>query len=104
MDARPEALALSGVEVEAVSDPSAVPDPGRFGRGVVLLRIHPDAPAAEAGLRPGDIIVRAMRENVDGPQDLTRVVGDREQTVLIAVRDGEYMELVLHRPSRADLD
>mgnify|MGYP006289699627 CR=1 FL=1 len=95
-----EVPALAGLEVETVGagDREALKVPDDYGRGVVVTRIHPDAPAAEAGLLEGDVIVRAMRENVDAPTDLERVVGQRDHTLLMASRDGELMQLVIQPP------
>jgi S1-C subfamily serine protease len=100
MEVTESAPALSGLELSAVgaADRDRLEVPDEYGSGVVIEDIHPDAPAAEAGLRPGDVIVRAMRDDVDSVDDLSRVVGQRGHTVLIAVRNGEYMELVIQKP------
>lgn len=39
-------------------------------RGVVITGITPEEPAAEAGLRVGDVILEAGRTRVETPQDL----------------------------------
>lgn len=95
-----EAPSLSGLEVETLgaADRERLKVPDEYGNGVLIQNLHPDAPAAVAGLRKGDVIVRAMRENVDEPGDLTRVVNTRDHSVVIAVRNGEYMQLVLQPP------
>lgn len=92
--------ALSGLDLEPLSDDDRerMKVPGDYGKGVLITSVHPDAPAAEAGLRPGDVIVRALRTEVDMPTDLRDTVGDREQTLVIAARDGQLMQLVLQKP------
>lgn len=92
--------ALSGVELMAAG-PSERERQGvsdKWGTGVVVTRMHPDAPAAQAGLEPGDIIVRALRENVNAPDDLRTTVGERRQTMVLVFRDGRPFTTVLQRP------
>lgn len=95
-----EEPALSGLELETLGagDRERLKVPDRFGSGVLVTKIHPDAPAAEAGLQPGDVIVRALREDVNEPGDLRKTVGQRKQTLLIASRDGQLMEVVILKP------
>ncbi len=98
-----EQPALSGIELQELTDADrqALKVPDRFGKGVVIRRVHPDSPAAEAGLRPNDVVVRAMRKNVDRLEDLTSEVADRDHTLLVASRDGNLMELVIQKPFKA---
>lgn len=99
-----EAPSLAGLEVESLgaADREKLGVPDDYGTGVRITRVHPDAPAAEAGLRAGDVIVRAMREDVNEPADLTRAVGRRDHSVLIAVRNGQMMQLVVQPPYRPE--
>ncbi|MDR7418321.1 MAG: trypsin-like peptidase domain-containing protein [Armatimonadota bacterium] len=78
---------------------------GRPGaRGVVVLTVLPDGPAARAGLRgqnqepPGDIIVAIDGEPVDDWDDLLSLLGEREpgeRVRLGLLREGRYLELAV---------
>lgn len=66
------------------------------GRGVVVAGIQQGSPAAQSGLRPGDIIVSVNRVPVKTVQDLSKVLkqgGDR--LLLRLIRGNAALYLVL---------
>lgn len=66
--------------------------------GVLVRGVDPASPAAEAALKRGDVIVRALREKITSTEVLRTTVGSREQTLLTVYRDGYPFQVVLHRP------
>jgi hypothetical protein len=48
-------------------------------RGVLVVEVEEDGPASEAGLKPGDVIVRFDGEDVETPADLTELLSDAEE-------------------------
>lgn len=73
--------------------------------GAVIVDIDRDGPAAEAGLRPGDVIVRAGNRPIDGPATLAQTIkkeaAKQNKTVLLMVeRRGEPL-FVAVRPAKA---
>jgi S1-C subfamily serine protease len=46
--------------------------------GALLMQIEPDGPAAKAGLLPGDVVIRLDGVNINGVDDLIRVL-DRDR-------------------------
>ena len=72
--------------------------PEKLAGGVVVTRVHPTSPAAEARLKPDDIITRAHKSDVTRLEDLQHAIGDREQTMLRVYRNGRPFDVVLHKP------
>lgn len=70
--------------------------------GVVVKRVDPASPAAEARLEKGDVIVRAQRDKITGENSLRASVADRDHTVLTIYRGGFPLQVVLHKPFRGD--
>jgi serine protease DegQ len=65
-------------------------------RGVVVLRVVEDSPAAEAGLQPGDVIVAMDDARVDTVEDLFGELRQRKpggQVRLTIVRDGREQQV-----------
>lgn len=75
------------------------------GRGAVIGEVYADTPAAEAGLRAGDVITRVDRTNVDDFDGLRGIIATLApgHTVLLEVeRDGETLELTAVLGDRAN--
>jgi hypothetical protein len=47
----------------------------RLGAGALITQIVPGSQAAAAGMKPGEVVVRADGESVGAPDDLVRIVG-----------------------------
>ncbi|GAB3735458.1 Do family serine endopeptidase [Luteimonas pelagia] len=65
-------------------------------RGAVVTRVHAGSGAEAAGLRPGDVVVAANGERIDGPADLhnfegLQIVGSRVD--LDIRRDGQPLQV-----------
>ncbi len=68
-------------------------------QGVVVTQVLPGSPAAEAGIRPGDIIQEVNRQPVASARDFSRVVaqgGDRDFVVVVN-RGGATTYAVIER-------
>lgn len=95
-----------GVRVEDVDDEAA----GELGlddpRGARVTGVEEDAPAASAGLREGDLILRFDGEEIRSVAHLVRLVRETpsgRDVELRVLRDGDRRNLTVevgHRPSR----
>lgn len=85
-----------GIEVQAL-DPVLAESFGLDqARGVLIAGILNRGPAALAGLRPGDIIVRLDGQRVDNPRDALNIISRKrpgERIAIEARRDGEPLQL-----------
>ncbi len=76
-------------------------------RGVVVVEVAPDSPAAERGLAPGDVIVEVQQQRVNTPQELqeqiARLRRQNRATALLLVesQSGQrFIPLRLRGPER----
>lgn len=82
-------------------DPETAKDLGlpESTSGVVIVGIEPGSPAAETGLRPGDILTKANGAPVGTPSDLkTQIASAREagkKSVLALVKRGDNQRFVV---------
>lgn len=91
---------LTGLETRelSTSEISELGLPEKLAGGVVVTRVSPTSPAAEARLQPDDIITKAHKTDVTRLEDLQHAIGDREQTMLRVYRKGRPFDVVLHKP------
>ena len=70
--------------------------------GVLVTSVHEDTPAAEGGLRAGDVIVGLGDEDIDDPDDLRRALSDLEpgEVSVRIVRDGAEQTLTVELEER----
>ncbi|MGB7433686.1 MAG: Do family serine endopeptidase [Ahrensia sp.] len=54
-------------------------------KGAIIADADPDAPAAAAGMRAGDIIVSVEGQAIDGPRELSRAIADFEPGTTVAI-------------------
>lgn len=69
-----------------------------FAKGVMIYRVQPHSPAAEAGLQPGDVIVKAKDSDIGGIADFNRAMGRvkvGDALSLTILREGEPMKVQL---------
>ncbi len=90
-----------GLEVREITPPLAE----RLGlgadHGVVVTKVVPHSPAANAGLRPGDVLVEFEQEPVQDPADFQRRFGELtpgDTALLLVNRKGNTLFLTLRIP------
>jgi len=75
-----------------------IPQDVTIGR-VIASQIRADSPAAEAGLQPGDVIVRAGGHKVESTIDLTRAINlNGGGTMKWLIERGENQEVIRVKP------
>ncbi|MBW1691914.1 MAG: PDZ domain-containing protein [Deltaproteobacteria bacterium] len=79
--------AYLGVEIQDLKEGMAEAMDLRYGGGVTVTRVVPSSPAAEAGIKPGDIILQYNRSRVENRSMLQDMLaeadpGDRARIVL----------------------
>ncbi len=68
----------------------------RGTQGAVVTRVTPSGPAADAGLRPGDVVLSFGGREVSDSRSLTRMVGEAQvgaEVPIEIVRDGQRLTI-----------
>lgn len=67
-------------------------------KGVVVVEVKPGSPAAEKGLRRGDVVTKAGGRNISSPEELTERLDqarkDGRKTVLALVKRGDQQRFI----------
>jgi putative serine protease PepD len=66
------------------------------GSGALVARVNPGSPAADAGLRVGDVVVAIDDQPINGSEGLVGVVRDHspgDNVTIVVVRDGQQVTL-----------
>jgi serine protease Do len=63
-------------------------------KGVVVVEVERDGPAAQEGIRPGDLVLEAMQEEIKTPADLVAKIktarqAGRKAALLLVERQGD---------------
>jgi serine protease Do len=75
-----------GVRIEPLRDDLAEALGATGVKGVLVLEVMPDSPAARAGMRAGDIVTRVADRAVPSPDSLVAALADRDGKVTLTVR------------------
>ncbi len=65
-------------------------------RGVLVARVEPESPAAEAGIEPGDVILEADGKAIQSPRELVRILRrspEGEKLAILLSRRGQEKRL-----------
>jgi serine protease Do len=73
---------------------------GESVKGVVVTKVNENSPAAERGLRPGDVIVEVSQEEVTSPAQVQAKIreaqtGNRKTILVMIERQGEQRFVAL---------
>lgn len=71
---------------------------GKGSRGVVVANVNPDGPAAEHGIRSGDLILDVSGKAVNTPAEVREAINEarssHKQTVLMRIKSGDATHFV----------
>lgn len=85
-----------GVETQEISKENFAKYGLRDVRGVAVAKVMDNSPAAAAGIKAGDVIVRFNGEEITSARKLTRLVGEIDpdhQAKVTVIRNGSEQEL-----------
>jgi serine protease Do len=89
----PESSAPLGLTIAPANDV-----PGKGNQGVVVTEVKPDGPAAERGIRTGDVILDVSGKAVNSPSDVRQALSDAKSAgrhdVLMRVKSGNNTHYV----------
>lgn len=85
-----------GVTIQSVTDEIAESLGLKEAKGALISNVVDGDPAAKAGIKPGDVIVKFNDQDVAGPRELQRIVADapiKKRVPVVVWRDGKTRKL-----------
>jgi serine protease Do len=103
---------ISGLGLKVAPVSQELKDKFQLGaeqKGVVITDVAPNTPAAERGLKPGDVIVEVQQTEVAAPSDVQRQVdiarkADRKNVLVLIQREGGVQYVPLSLPKMGGKD
>jgi len=87
-----------GIEVQDLTKDLAERFGYALGQGVIVTRVIPGSPAAEAGIQPGDLIQGVNQKSVSSANDFEKAVArTKDNKILLLIKRGEYSQFVVVR-------
>lgn len=85
-----------GIDVQTLTKDLAERFGYALGEGVIVTRVTPGSPAAEAGIQPGDLIQSVNQQSVSSVDEFNKAVGaTKDNKVLLLVKRGQYSQFVV---------
>ena len=82
-----------GIEVQTLTKDLAERFGYALGEGVIVTRVTPGSPAAEAGIQPTDLIQSVNRQNVSTVDEFEKAMrATKSKKVLLLVKRGQYSQ------------
>ena len=96
-----EVLQEAGLDVVELDDPLLEDLDIPAQDGVFVVNVESGSPAEDAGMVPGDVIVRVIDRNIEDLDDYRKVMGDlegREKAIAVMIQRDEYTHFVAIKP------
>ena len=90
-----------GLDVVELDDPMLDDIDIVADEGVFVIDVESGSPAEDAGIAPGDVILRVgdrSVEDLDDYRDIMRALEGREKAIAVMVQRGEYTHFVAIKP------
>jgi serine protease Do len=85
-----------GIEVQSLTKDLAERFGYALGEGVIVTRVAPGSPAANAGIQLGDLIQSVNRKSVSSADEFEKAVNrTKDNKVLLLIKRGEYSQFVI---------
>jgi serine protease Do len=96
IEGRQQSQEALGIEVQDLTKDLAEQFGYALGEGVIVTRVAPGSPAAEAGVQPGDLIKGVNQQSVSTVDDFQKAIARTSGgKVLLLVRRGEYSQFIV---------